>query len=297
MESISSQLKRLIEEESYADACDLIEEHLQAGGVRAPQLLRALALCVYRHGVTVMVDQVLPRSQRALDLLDEALSTSSPEPRDSVVLRREIEHLRDAFAKEEQRSASKKMKPEGALTSEELQTRAHRAWDQRDLPEAARLFLGAADRARAEAIARSRVDRSFSARIRAGLCLFDAGLREEARPILDEALTFDWLGARLRSDCHMMEWAFFRCMLEAAEHRDLSRFRDLWTRAVRRGEELKYPFPSIHPHQERLLELCAQLGLAEQCAHLVSFVPTTRSRVPAKVKALLAAAERCARGG
>src|SRR5262249_13986793 len=106
-----------------------------------------------------------------------------------------------------------------SVNVEELASQAHDAWELSLLEQAAELFEAAAvaeQRAAAKRGPFALADQSFSYRLRAAVCRWDAGQFEEARPTLRESLTFDWKAARLWSDRHTSEWSFCRFLMEQA---------------------------------------------------------------------------------
>src|SRR5262245_53961977 len=155
----------------------------------------------------------------------------------------------------------------------EIVGQAHAAWELKELEVAAELFRKAAaaeGRAAARRAAFASADRSFSYAIRSAICLWDCGRHTEARPVLEQALTFDWTSARLYSDRHMTEWAFARLLVERVADQDRPGFLSLWQRATLRGEQLALPFPSIL--QKTLLNACMSLTSVEGCQQIIGLI-------------------------
>jgi tetratricopeptide (TPR) repeat protein len=284
---LQEQLEQLLEEEQYGDAAVLLEEHLAQGGERTPAVLVTLADCVYRDALEVMVDQIIPACQRALTLLDEVQASPRP-PAGFRNLRGEISrvltfHLREEAATQAEIHQAQKA---GTLTAEQLSHKAYRLWDAGESLQAAELFLQAADK--------QQPDAAITERARAGFCLAEAGQWDRARPLLQETAEFDWRAAGLWNDRYDSEKAYAWLLLDAAARQDRAGFRDLWERAVRRGDALELEFPSIRPHQERLLRASVDLALPEACAHLIAAVNQSYKRIPTELKGLLDAARQCA---
>jgi tetratricopeptide (TPR) repeat protein len=284
---LQEQLEQFLDEEEYGDAAVLLEEHLASGGERTPALLVTLADCVYREALEVMVDQIIPACQRALSLLDEALA-SPKHPPGLKPMRAEIQrvlafHLREEASTQDEIHQAEKA---GTLTAEQLAHKAYRLWEAGECLQAAELFLQAA--------AKEQPDEAITERARAGFCLAEAGQWERARPLLQETAEFDWQAAGDWNDRGDSETAYAWLLLDAAAREDRAGFRELWGRAVRRGEALDFQFPSIRPLQERLLRACVDLTLRDECAQLIAAVNRSYKRVPAKLKELLEAAHRCA---
>jgi len=170
------------------------------------------------------------------------------------------------------------------LTADKLAGKAHWRWNRGEHLEAAVLFDAAA-RKSAEEIQQVRParDNTFNYRVRAGVTFRLAGEHERAWPILMEATTFDWNAAGIPEDSHFTEWAFVEMLYVVAERNDAAGFSKLFRQATIRGAELNFPFPSIHPKQELLLELCSNLGLAKEFAQVVSRIEEQRGKVPARL--------------
>jgi hypothetical protein len=183
-------------------------------------------------------------------------------------------------------------KPLSQFAAEKLSGKAHWRWNRGELLEAAVLFDAAATRS-ADEVRRARParDETFNYRVRAGVTFRLAGEYERAWPILLEATTFDWHAAGIPEDLHFTEWAFVEMLCVLAERGDAAGFSKLFWQAVQRGQTLGFPFPSIHPKQELLLELCQQMSLAPELAHVVSRVKDQRGKLPRDLAQRIAALE------
>ena len=156
---------------------------------------------------------------------------------------------------------------------DDVVTRAHAAWALQQLEVAADLFHRASIMEREAATKRSpfaKPDLSFLYAIRSAVCLWDAGRHADARPVMEQALTFDWVAARTYADRHVTEWAFARLLVECAAHQDRGAFVALWERATLRGQQLAYPFPSIIPNQKKLLNACMSVMFVKGCQQIIS---------------------------
>jgi hypothetical protein len=178
--------------------------------------------------------------------------------------------------------------PPEKFNSRELSRKAHWRWDRDQFLAAAVLFQAAAQRSAEEfALAGSVRDKSFSYRIRAGVNFRLAGEIVQAWPILLEATTFDWQAAGTSNDEHLTEWAFLEMLIVfAAEGRREEFARTFW-QAVARVDELGSFFPKIHPKQELLLDLCEQLKLHSELAHVIESIEG-RGKLPRRLAARLA---------
>lgn len=177
----------------------------------------------------------------------------------------------------------KKRLPE-QFAAEELAGKAHWRWNRGELLEAAVLFDAAAKRSAKEMRASPhRRNDTFSYHVRAGVTFRLGGETKRAWPLLLEATTFDWKAEGIYEDSHFTEWAFVEMLCVHAENNDTESFRRLFRQAIARGEVLKYSFPSIHPKQELLLDLCERLGLADELAHVVARIEAQRGKLPPKL--------------
>jgi len=118
----------------------------------------------------------------------------------------------------------------------------------------------------------ARPDASMSQLVRAGRCVYLWGDFKRAVPLLEQAIAFDWRKGRLWSDRHTVEWSFMALLEERALAGDWPEFDAIWGRALERCQELGMSFPFMHPHQDRLLDLCME-------AHQVQYLPTLVQRV------------------
>jgi len=135
--------------EGHEDAIDAIEGHLAGGGERSPDLLVALAMLTYEDAAAVVLGRLRDASERALALIDEALSRG---PADAD----ELERVRAIYARTLRRERARERRlrdlvaaPERAARSTELAELAHRIlMSGEDDGLAARLMAAAAERAR-----------------------------------------------------------------------------------------------------------------------------------------------------
>jgi hypothetical protein len=178
---------------------------------------------------------------------------------------------------------------------QELLSQAHAAWDLFELERAAELFETAAEAESVAAGNRSAFalpDQSFLYRVRAAICRWDAGEFERARGVLLEALSFDWKAARLWGDRRDTEWAFTRLLLERAATGDRDSFVALWKVATARGDELSVPFPTVIPHQKRLLRACACIAYQEGIQQIIARIDPKRLPADHELQMLVADARR-----
>lgn len=164
-------------------------------------------------------------------------------------------------------------KAPGKFTAAELAGKAHWRWNREQYLEAAVLFDAAAVLS-AQEIQRAPQDRdnTFNYRVRSGVTFRLAGHIQRAWPMLLEATTFDWDAAGIPEDSHFTEWAFVEMLIVVAQAQDRAGFAKLFWQAVARCNEIDSPFPRIHPKQELLLDLCSQLDLRKELAHVVASI-------------------------
>lgn len=177
---------------------------------------------------------------------------------------------------------------------DDVESEAYEAWELQDYERAAKLFFVAAD-LEAEAAAKrhfaAKPDQSFIYRVRAALCLWDGGIFESARPILNEALIFDWKRNRLWGDRHDSEKAVTRLLMEKAVEGDSVGFVELWRVASDRGEAIEFPFPTVVPHQKQLLIAALQFKLTEVCRQILGRINSEYLRKHNDLRILKAQAE------
>lgn len=284
--------------DDYAGIVRCLKEHRESCSEVGAAALLVEAYATYRDAMEVMVDQVVPACQAALELLAKARAAGADD-REATQLGQEIERTLLKAVQQVQEEESQLQEATAAADPDLLSRMAHRRWDRVRSKEAAELFLQAADAERAAASrrGRGRADHSFNYLVRAGLCFHEAGLTDRAQPLLEAALVFDWKSAGLWADRHMTEWAFAALLESHARQPDAEGFRRLWSQAVQRGEELEQPFPSIRPKQERLLELSMQLGDKECCRHVLARIQSREERIPKPVREQIARAEEFLAGG
>jgi hypothetical protein len=262
----------------------LLDEHLAGGAPPDPAVLLCLALARTLDATEVMVDRLVPAAELALVHVAAARRAGASDTDADPVER----FIRAMLAEERERQRVEQLAAAAGagLNSEQLEDRAHRAWDAGRLDEAAGLFQDAARQMRAEGRTGE-----FNDEIRAALCLAQAGRVEEARPVLEQALVYDWAGAGIWEDRRTSEKAAMALLREAAAAgRD--EFRRAWDRARVNGERVGWPFPSIHPIQEELLDITVRLELPEHCRHVLDGVRArTFGRLDAAGRAKVSAAE------
>ena len=172
-------------------------------------------------------------------------------------------------------------------------------WQAGAFVEAAELFLQAADLEHKAALERhpsAKPDSSICARARAGFCFAEARRWDRARPLLWEAIRFDWLGGRLWNDRGAVQKSYFWLLKELSDRKDGVTFRALFHEAVQRVADLDQKFPSIRPNQELLLQACIELKLPEGYRYLADLIESERNRLSASLKKLLDSARCCADG-
>jgi len=267
-----------LEAEAWDAAVTLLRDQLP-GRSEDPRLLLLLAHARFRDATDVMFDELLPASQEALKLIDAAVEKGIP--LDAVApFRDEVERVLAEQTQEELKllAAIPEDGNHDAMPLRLLLDAAYLLWD-RQPAQAARMFETAA-RKLAEKQGKDVTERGpwFNERLRSALCDFEAGDVERASPVLEEATRFDWAAAGIWQDRRTTETAFARLLERCARARDLPGFETLWTQAQEKSRQLGYVFPSIHKDQERLLDLCLQLGDGVHASALATQIEGSRKQ-------------------
>jgi hypothetical protein len=286
-------LTSAIEIEDHGAAIDSMENYLHAGGRRTPTLLVALAFCEVEFARRIMVDEVMERSTRALELLDEAAALGA-DPADFAGLRSLAERFRAFGRKEEKRVRNLRDADPASLDLRQLTEVARQLEEQGDPPSrarAARLLLLGSQRAPAESTWEEPDAQRHDLYVRAGLAFADAGLWKEALPIL--VYTTETKPSQPGHDSWMSEFAYVRLLRYAAEKDDPERYLRLWEQARRWSErhgESYFPFP--RPAQDEALRACLEFRLREPCEQLLAIFEQHRAprTISPEVRQLLAAA-------
>jgi tetratricopeptide (TPR) repeat protein len=270
----------------YGSLVTLLDDYLASGPPPDPAVLLCVALARTWWATEVMVDRLAPSAELALVHVAAARQAGASD-RDADPVERFVRTMLDG---ERERLRADELAEEAAATGAELSVdqlldRAHRAWQSGRPDEAADLFQDAARQRRSEG-ARG----EFNDEIRAALCLAQAGRFEEARPVLEEALVYDWAAAGIWNDRHMSEHAAAALLREAARS-GAEEFGRVWDRAMACAERLGDPFPSIYRIQEDLLELTIRLELPEHCRHVLAQIRARSAHIDAATRAKVEAAE------
>jgi tetratricopeptide (TPR) repeat protein len=243
-------------------------------------VLLCLALARTWFAAEVMVDRLEPATELALGDVAAARRAGATAAEADPVER----FVRAMLDGERDRRRAAEREP-GEPGVDLLLERAHQAWDEGRLVEAAGLFQAAARRRPVEGRTGE-----FNDEIRAALCLAGAGRYAEARPVLERALAYDWAGAGIWNDRNMSEHAAMALLRRAAED-GADEFGRVWDRARASAAGRGDAFPRIHPFQEELLNLSMRLGLAGHCRHVLDQIRLRTSRLDATTRAAVDAAE------
>ena len=280
-ERVRADAARYVAAQDYDSLVKLLDEQPVD-----PVVLLCVAWARTMWATEVMVDRLLPDAERALEEVGQARRAGA-QARDADAVERFVRTMLDH---ERRRQRAEQLSEQAAaagpgLTGEQLRSRAHRAWDAHRYDEAAGLFRDAAR----QQLAEGRTG-EFNDEIRAGLCLAKAGREDEARPVLEQALVYDWAGAGIWADRHMSEHASM-ALLRAAARAGADEFSLVWERAVACSVRLEREFPSIHPFQAELLDLTMRLGLPGHCRRVLDRVRGRSGRLDAATRAKVQAAE------
>jgi hypothetical protein len=280
---LDAELARALEQQRYGTALALLRDALPDNP--PPRLLVLLAFVRYQDALEVMVSEVMPAAQEALTLLERA--TEAGLPLAAVApLREEVERtLAEETAHE---LAAERLTPARASEAplEEVLEAASRLRTSQPA-RAAALFLVAADR---DAPARAPLHRAD-----AGIALAEAGRGDEARPLLEAALSADWRSPELWPDRLHVDWAAALLLERAHRAQDSAAFEALWTQAQALGRQYQRPFPFSWPTQERMLALLLERQDGTRAAQVALRLESSREYLPRALAARVAEARTLAR--
>jgi hypothetical protein len=262
-------LAHALEREDWATALLLLRDHLPTEPAPPPRLLALQAFLRFQDALTVMQEELVPASQEALALLERAAEAGLPMD-DVAPLREEVERALAAETAAELRAEA--LTPEAARAAplEQVVDAAERLRPSRPA-HAAALFLVAAGRDAAHAPLH---------RADAGVALHLAGERDQARPLLEEALAADWRSPALRPGRLRTDWAASLLIEDALAAGDGERVARLWAEAQARGAQLGLPFPANWLNQERLLQRLLARGDGLRAAQVATRIEAGREYVP-----------------
>jgi len=317
------------------DAIAAIENYFHGGGERTANLLRVLAFCEYLFTIEVMIDETLERCDRAISLLDEASELDAEKPawedqfREQLASTIEIEETEIAelleYRKEDPSSLSLEILAELAYALERL--------TEETSEEEARLWLEAYSRPDDETrfdidpeMVNEMMGEGFAIEMdeeewpsanltdeqrreaerhdyfcRAAICLADAGLFDEADPMLDEIIKTP--DTHPGWDPYMLSHALARKIALATAQPNEAAFRYWWEEAMRadlydKDIDEKLEFPVYLHGQCEMLEAAIGFEHREACEYLLGLIeqhppqvvgPEVRQQVEAGQKFLGAA--------
>lgn len=257
-----------LKDEDYGTGIDAIEDYLHKRKKRDLSVLIALAFLEMQFAVTVMVDEVVQRTSRALELLDEAVAGGADQKSLGDLRRSCIRYHRRAQALE--RATSALLNQDAAKLSLK---------DQRDLAYKLDEIGGRENSARAAAIWLSQAKTAsvsferYERRARAGLSFAHAKMWDDALPILEKTVKAP------QGDGWIADYAYYELLTHAAETNDRERYIRLWADALRWSEREGGDrfFPFARPVQDESLEVCLRFQLADHCKHLLDVMKKHRS--------------------
>lgn len=254
------------------------DEAAQPG--RDPRLLAVLAHAQLEVARTrVGLEQALPLLSEALAHLDQAIERGA-DGQALAPLRADLEKVLDTASRREVAIVeAMRSDPDGA--SDEVLEDGAWLMEKRDPAFAATLFDRLADRQK---------DKGFEMRVRGALARHASGAKAAARPVLEEALDYDWRAKGVWEGRFVTEAAFTALLEEAVEARDEEAFRTLWSRALERMDALGARFPAVWPNQTRVLELCLLLGDGDRARFVARRLRDARPWIPRALEARIAAA-------
>ncbi|HYI02041.1 hypothetical protein [Hyalangium sp.] len=280
---LDAELARALEQEDYGTALALLRDVLPAEP--DPRLRVLLAFVRFQDALEVMVTELMPASQEALGLLEQAAEAGLP--LDALTpLREEIEHV---LAEETARElAAERLTAEHAESAplEEVLEAASRLRPTHPA-RAAELFQVAARRDTPERAPIHRAD--------AGIALHQAGRTAEAHPLLEATLALDWRTPVLSPESLHVDWAGTLLLEQAHATRDDAAFDAVWAQALAQGRQLQRPFPTNWLNQERLLSLLLARGEGARAAQVATRIEASRRYMPRALAAQVAEARTLAR--
>jgi hypothetical protein len=273
-EPVRDEAVRLLAAQDHGSLVGLLDEY----PAPHPVVLLSLAVARIRWATEVMVDRVPALGELALaDVVAARVAGAAAGDADPVE-----RLIRDALDHERERRRAE---------TATLESRAYRHWESGEAATAAELFEAAARQRRAGGR-----PGEFNAELRAALCWAQAGQEERALPVLERAMTYDWAAAGIWNDRATSEKAAM-VLLRRAARGGPAEFSRMWDRAVANGDRLDWPFPSIHPLQEELLDLTLRLGLPGHCRHVLARIRARTARLDRATRAKLEATEERLRSG
>ena len=279
--ALRDQLQTDYDHEEHGSIADLLAENRAETSTPTLQLVRACA--IFSDAFEIMIDQIIPASREALQLIDQAerqgLSKSVASP-----YRREIEAVLEEEIQRENEEIADAMAAleSGSATADQLASLAYKASDRDQHKLAAEYFLKAAELETEAASHRNplaKPDSTMNHLVRAGTHFAEAGEFSRAYPFLRQAIEFDWKAGRLWGDRHVVEWAFVAILRQCATLQNWNDFRATWEEAVARSAQLEMSFPSIYPFQEELLTVCIDNRILDLLPNVINAIERRDSRI------------------
>jgi hypothetical protein len=273
--SLRAKVERSWQAKDFPAALELLEAARAKDSASGP-VAAALAATLFEHALDV-VNEMVPRCERALQLLDDAVRLGEPEAK-LRGLRGKIERVRDgelaaARAADAQLEKLRRRRPEKLdywdvmkLADATARTDPSRAASYYELAEAA---------------AKKDVWRRDARNHRAA-CFAKAGAWDAAIPLLELAIGEVRSGGA--ADYSFIDEACYLLLLHAAERGDREQFLQRW-RASFQPDEPGVPlgryfkvFPFARPRRPPLLAAAQKLGLADIADHLTKLIATERTK-------------------
>lgn len=276
--SIEAKLTSFIEDDDPEAVSLLLTDEAFAPG-RDPRLLAMLAHAKLELARTrVGLEQAVPLLAEAKTHLDSARE-QGVDPRAVDALEDDVTKALDQASRRELAVLHAAHAPDRA-SDEDLEDAA---WvlEKSEPARAADLFDRLADRQGAA---------GFDSRVRAALARFKGGDEQRARPILEEALDYDWKNAEAWAGRLITESAFTTLLADAANARDLERFQALWSQALERMNALGVRFPAVWANQKQLLDLCLLIEDGDRANYVGRRIREAWPWVPRALQARLMAA-------
>jgi tetratricopeptide (TPR) repeat protein len=259
--ALQDGVKSAIKKEDFGTALSSIEDHLAAGGERTGPLLVALAFFEIEYALHVMVDEVLPRSTRALDLLNEAIALGADKKRLST-FKVQCKRIRDGAQAEQDRIEAFLAQEPNQLKVRDITALAYRLLEKggrSNYEHAAKLWRLAAEK---------ETDhwQKHGHQVNVGLALAEAGNWAEAMPILENAIQVGYDHPEVVWARNGVEPALEALCCYAIEQKDPVLYAATWQRAddwSNRDDDDKLGYHPDASYWQTHLEACLRFKLPQ----------------------------------
>jgi hypothetical protein len=275
-DTLEPVMNAALKSDYYGEAIEALEETIRASDDYPPATLVALAFCIYEHALTVMIDEVAPYSQQALDLLMEA-NERGVKAKDIASMRRRIQKTLQQEQQRQQAIDALLNRPIDELQIDqviELAQSLGAKGGAKNIAAAGNLWQVAVEKLKQTDTSLEAQQRAFSYMMTAAFKFADAGQFDKAlpvlQPVMDQGIANPW------HTYTMVEHAYYRFLDYAIVQEDRDRFRALWGRAAQHLPGS----PLVRPKQDAYLKVCVRWNLPDECARILAIIE--RQERPAK---------------